>query len=79
MKTSQNNQSSTLNKTKSDLVEAKEYLVTIETQILIATTAGNDALRDLQREVEEMQIEKASLIKELLSIRQDIRLAKQRH
>lgn len=53
--------------------ERKAYLKQIEEQIEAVSLAGNDKMYDLQRDIEQLEQEKARLLKTNLILEQKIR------
>lgn len=58
-----------------EIRDRKAYLATIEEGILVATENGHNAIRDLLHETQNLEAERARLMKQLFSLRQDIREA----
>lgn len=55
------------------IAERKAYLKQIEEQIDIVTLAGNDKIKDIQDEIEQLDQERARLLKLNFGIEQRIR------
>lgn len=67
--------SQSLNQLNKDIKERELYLKTINEQIEETTLAGNNALRVLQGEVEQLELKKSKLLRELLYITREKELA----
>lgn len=70
-----NQKSQFLSQLNDDIRERKEYLKSLNDQIEEATTAGNNALRILQGEVEQLEIRKSKLLRELIHLTREKELA----
>lgn len=58
-----------------EIRDRRAYLATVEEGILVATENGYNAIRDLLHETQNLEAERARLMKQLFSLRQDIREA----